>query len=48
MFRAYKMRIFPTEEQKVLIAKTFGCCRWYWNQALHDNIEYYKKTAGAR
>lgn len=29
MFRAYKMRIFPTEEQKVLIAKTFGCCRWY-------------------
>lgn len=44
MFRAYKMRIFPTEEQKVLIAKTFGCCRWYWNQALHDNIEYYKEN----
>lgn len=44
MFRAYKMRIFPTEEQKVLIAKTFGCCRWYWNQALHDNIDYYKEN----
>ena len=44
MFRAYKMRIFPTEEQKELIAKTFGCCRWYWNQALHDNIEYYKEN----
>ena len=44
MFRAYKMRIFPTEEQKALIAKTFGCCRWYWNQALHDNIEYYKEN----
>lgn len=44
MFRAYKMRIFPTEEQKMLIAKTFGCCRWYWNQALHDNIEYYKEN----
>lgn len=44
MFRAYKMRIFPTEEQKTLIAKTFGCCRWYWNQALHDNIEYYKEN----
>lgn len=43
MFKAYKMRIFPTEEQKLLIAKTFGCCRWYWNQALHDNIEYYKE-----
>ena len=44
MFRAYKMRIFPTDEQKTLIAKTFGCCRWYWNQALHDNIEYYKEN----
>ena len=44
MFRAYKMRIFPTNEQKILIAKTFGCCRWYWNQALHDNIEYYKEN----
>lgn len=44
MFRAYKMRIFPTEEQKMLIAKTFGCCRWYWNQALHDNIECYKEN----
>lgn len=44
MFRAYKMRIFPTKDQKVLIAKTFGCCRWYWNQALHDNIEYYKEN----
>lgn len=48
MFRAYKMRIFPTEEQKVLIAKTFGCCRWYWNQALHDNIEYYKENGKSK
>lgn len=48
MFRAYKMRIFPTDEQKVLIAKTFGCCRWYWNQALHDNIAYYHETGKGR
>lgn len=48
MFRAYKMRIFPTEEQKVLIAKTFGCCRWYWNQALHDKLEYYKENGKGR
>ena len=44
MFKAYKMRIYPTEEQKHLILKTFGCCRWYWNQALHDNIEYYREN----
>ena len=48
MYRAYKMRIFPTEEQKELIEKTFGCCRWYWNQALHDNIEYYEKHGKGR
>ncbi len=43
IIKAYKVRCFPTEEQKQLIFKTFGCCRWYWNQALYDNIEYYKK-----
>lgn len=44
MYKAYKMRMFPTDEQKILIQKTFGCCRWYWNQALHDNIECYKEN----
>lgn len=43
IFKAYKFRLYPTKAQKELIEKTFGCCRWYWNQALHDNIEYYKK-----
>lgn len=42
--KAYKVRCFPTEEQKMLILKTFGCCRWYWNQALSDNIKYYKEN----
>lgn len=41
--KAYKVRCYPTKEQKDLILKTFGCCRWYWNQALSDNIEYYEK-----
>ena len=41
--KAYKVRCYPTEEQKVLIRKTFGCCRWYWNQALSDNIKYYEE-----
>ena len=40
--KAYKIRCYPNEEQKELILKTFGCCRWYWNQALSDNINYYK------
>ena len=36
--------MFPTREQKLLILKTFSCCRWYWNQALTDNIKYYEKN----
>ena len=42
--KAYKIRCYPNEEQKELILKTFGCCRWYWNQALNDNINYYKNN----
>ena len=25
---AYRFRIYPTEEQKILLGKTFGCCRF--------------------
>ena len=42
--RAYKYRINPTEEQKVLFAKTFGCCRFVYNWALNLKIEAYKQS----
>ena len=38
--KAYKYRIFPTKEQEVLINKTFGCCRYVFN-----NMLQYKKDA---
>lgn len=44
MLKAYKYRIYPTDEQKVLLAKTFGCCRWFYNFALNLTIETYKAT----
>jgi putative transposase len=28
---SYKFRIYPSEEQKDLIAKTFRCCRYVFN-----------------
>ena len=28
MLKAYKYRIYPTNEQKEQIAKIFGCCRF--------------------
>ena len=42
--RAIKYRIYPSAEQKVLFAKTFGCCRKIWNLMLADKITYYRQT----
>lgn len=44
MLRAYKYRLYPTDEQKVLFAKTFGCCRYVYNWALEQNITAYKES----
>jgi len=38
MERAIKTRIYPTNEQQVLINKTFGCCRFVYNNALQRQI----------
>lgn len=44
MNRAYRYRIYPTTEQRVLFAKTFGCCRKVYNLMLSDKIEGYETT----
>ncbi|MDC0835439.1 RNA-guided endonuclease TnpB family protein [Geitlerinema sp. CS-897] len=44
MFKAYKYRIYPTHEQQATLAKSFGCCRWYWNYALNLCQETYRTT----
>lgn len=41
MLRAYKYRIYPTDEQKVMLAKTFGCCRYVYNWALEMKEREY-------
>ncbi len=43
MLKAYKYRIYPNKEQKVQIAKTFGCCRFVYNQALAYRKDAYEK-----
>lgn len=40
---AVKCRIYPTSEQQVMIAKTFGCCRKVYNLMLSDKIDYYRE-----
>ena len=44
MLRAYKYRIYPTEEQKVLFAKTFGCIRVVYNWGLDIKSNLYKES----
>lgn len=44
MNKAIKYRIYPTTEQCVLFAKTFGCCRKVYNLMLSDKIDSYKAT----
>lgn len=40
--KAYKFRIYPNAEQKILLAKTFGCCRFVYNHWLDRKIKQYK------
>ncbi|WP_066382966.1 IS200/IS605 family element RNA-guided endonuclease TnpB, partial [Anabaena sp. CA = ATCC 33047] len=44
MLKAYKYRIYPTGEQVRLLAKSFGCVRWFYNYALNLTSETYKAT----
>lgn len=44
MNKAIKYRLYPTTEQSVMFAKTFGCCRKVYNLMLADKISCYEKT----
>lgn len=44
MLKAYKYRIYPTSEQKIYFAKTFGCIRFIYNQMLSDRIKSYEEN----
>jgi len=40
--RAYKYRFYPTDEQKRILAQTFGCVRYVYNWGLHTRSAAYK------
>ena len=44
--RCMEFRINPTEEQRILIWKTFGCNRFVWNHLLDERISYEKMNKG--
>lgn len=41
-YRAYRYRLYPNEEQKVLIAKHLGSCRFIYNYALAKKVKAYQ------
>ena len=42
--KGIRVRLYPTEEQEVLINKTIGCCRFVHNQTLADCKQLYEQT----
>ena len=44
MLKAYKYRIYPNKEQKIQVEKTFGCCRFVYNQTLAYRKETYENS----
>ena len=42
--KAFRFRIYPTEEQKAKIEKTFDGVRFVFNRMLEDKLAYYNET----
>ncbi len=40
--KAYKFRMYPSDEQKILLAKFFGCTRFVYNHFLERKIKQYE------
>ncbi|WP_445173450.1 RNA-guided endonuclease InsQ/TnpB family protein [Microcoleus sp.] len=44
MYRAVKIRIYPTDEQESYLVQCFGNTRWLWNYMLNATTTAYKET----
>ena len=42
MLKSFKYRIYPNKAQEVQIQKTFGCCRFVYNQTLDYRKSLYE------
>jgi transposase len=45
LHRAYKYRLYPTEEQAVQLKQSFAAVRWIYNAALEQRNMYCKAQA---
>lgn len=39
--KSLKIRLYPTGDQKILLNKTFGCCRLLYNERLREHMDWY-------
>ena len=48
MYKTYKFRLYPNNEQKTLIEKSFGCSRYIYNYFLDktNSRKYIKAFVG--
>lgn len=44
IYKAFKYRIYPNQDQTILINKHIGSCRWLYNYALNKKVEAYKEN----
>lgn len=44
MLKAYKFRLYPNQEQRIYLAKTFGCTRFVYNRMLAERIKSYEEN----
>ena len=44
MLKVYKYRLYPNKQQEEQIQKTFGCCRFVYNQTLSYRKEKYEQS----
>lgn len=45
MLRTYKYRLYPNKQQEILLQKTFGCCRFVYNQTLDYRKKLYENES---
>lgn len=44
IYKAYRFRLYPTDEQQMLIEKHFGCSRFVFNYFLNFKDTQFKST----
>ncbi len=44
MKKGFEYRIYPSQKQELLLARTFGCSRWVFNHFLEEKIRFFKET----